>query len=323
MDQDKEFLDLKAQVAAQAAEIARLRERLEGVTRTNLERDDDKGGGLTSRRGLFKLAGAAAVGAAGASLLSATPASATTGTMMFGTSNDAGADSTLLTSAAAQTLEVRNSGSGGGAVVAVLTDPTTLETAVFAETAGSGQALVGESAGGYGLVGVGGLAPLVLVPAGTTGPPTTGAHVICEVFVDHNGALFQCVGVGTPGTWVRVGFNPLTPVRILDTRNGTGGITGPLTAGQTVNLTVAGMNGVPTQASAVVMNATIAEPTAASFLTIWPEGVTRPLASNLNWTPGQIVPNLVTVKLGTGGGISIFNNLGDVQVILDLAGFYS
>jgi hypothetical protein len=71
------------------------------------------------------------------------------------------------------------------------------------------------------------------------------------------------------------------------------------------------------------MNATVTATTATSFLTIWPQGATRPLASNLNWTRGVTVPNLVIVRLGTGSGISIFNNSGTVHVILDLAGFYS
>ncbi len=312
LDRDQDFLDLKAQVEAQAAEIARLKARLEGGTAlTTVERSDGEAGGPTSRRQLFKLAGAAAVGAAGASLLSAAPAGATTGTMMFGAVNNAGTDFTELDSTnGIETLFVSNSAAGS--------------LAVFGFNSGSGSVgVAGQSPAGYGVAAQGGLAPLVLSPAGAAGPPTTNTHVLGAIFLDRNGALFQCVANGTPGTWLRIGFNPLTPVRILDTRTGIGGITGPLTAGQSVSLTVGGNNGVPAQASAVVMNATVTDTTAASFLTIWPEGATRPLASNLNWGPGVTIPNLVTVKLGTGAGISIFNDLGTVQVILDLAGFYS
>jgi hypothetical protein len=306
VDQDKEFLDLKAQVAAQAAEIAQLKARMEGsATPTSVERVIGESDGQTSRRQLFKLAGAAAAGAAGASLLSAQPAGATVGTMFFGTVNDSGTDGTELRSTAGNSLFVENDG-GGVAVTGV---------------ALVGPGLRGSSGGSYGVVGQGALAPLLLTPApAQSGPPTTDTHRIGEFFVDTNGVLFQCVGGGTPGTWVRVGFNPLTPVRILDTRNGIG----PLGAGQTANLTVGGNNGVPIQASAVVMNVTIAEPTAAGYLTIWPEGVALPLASNLNWVAGQVVANMATVKLGTGSGISILNGAsGTVQVILDLAGFFS
>ena len=80
---------------------------------------------------------------------------------------------------------------------------------------------------------------------------------------------------------------------------------------------------MPTQASAIVVNATVTQGTAQSVLTIYPEGINRPTASNLNWVAGQTIPNLVTVKLGTGGGISIYNAAGTVDVVLDLAGFYS
>jgi hypothetical protein len=231
--------------------------------------------------------------------------------MMFGAVNNAGTDFTELDSTnGVETLFVSNSAAGS--------------LAVFGFNAGSGSVgVAGQSPAGYGVAAEGGLAPLVLTPAGAPGPPTTNPHVLGAIFVDRNGALFQCVASGTPGTWVRVGFNPLNPVRILDTRNGTGGIPGPIAAGQTVNLAVGGHNGVPPQASAVVMNATVTATTASSFLTIWPQGVTRPLASNLNWTHGVTIPNLVIVKLGTGGGISIFNDRGTVHLILDLAGFYS
>jgi hypothetical protein len=118
MDLDKEFLDLKAQVAAQAAEIARLKARVEEEPQANIERESSVAGGTTSRRQLFKLAGAAAVGSAGASLLSATPAGATLGTMMFGTGNNAGTDQTRLASSnTASTLLVTNTVAGSVALV--------------------------------------------------------------------------------------------------------------------------------------------------------------------------------------------------------------
>lgn len=124
---------------------------------------------------------------------------------------------------------------------------------------------------------------------------------------------------GTCGPYI-----PLTPARILDTRNGTGGITGPVGPKQTVNLTVAGVSGVPaTGASAVVLNVTVTDPTAASFLTVFPEGQPLPFASNLNFVPGETVANLVEVPLGSTGAVSFYNDAGDVQVIADLEGYVS
>jgi len=67
-------------------------------------------------------------------------------------------------------------------------------------------------------------------------------------------------------------FVPLTPARILDTRNGTGGITGPIAVGGTFELQVTGSGGVPAGATGVVMNVTATEATEPSFVTVWPAG---------------------------------------------------
>ena len=123
-------------------------------------------------------------------------------------------------------------------------------------------------------------------------------------------------------------YSALTPSRILDTRDGTGG-TGPagtavpLAGGESRNLTVIGRGGVPTSATAVVLNVTATGGTAASYLTAYPAGQTAPLASNLNFLAGQTVPNLVVVPVGANGQISIFNNAGTTNVIADVVGFFA
>ena len=119
-------------------------------------------------------------------------------------------------------------------------------------------------------------------------------------------------------------YTPLTPARILDTRNGTGGIAGRIGSGSTVDVQVTGRGGIPTSGvSAVVMNVTVTQPTATGFLTLYPTGSARPLASNLNFTAGKTVPNLVVVKVGVGGKVSMFNSAGATDVIFDVAGWYS
>jgi hypothetical protein len=73
-----------------------------------------------SRRGALALGAAAAVGigALADSVLSATPAGATTGNMQYGASNNAGTAATDLTSSAnAQTLSVENTGNGSALTV--------------------------------------------------------------------------------------------------------------------------------------------------------------------------------------------------------------
>ncbi|MHB1853433.1 MAG: IPT/TIG domain-containing protein [Acidimicrobiales bacterium] len=120
-------------------------------------------------------------------------------------------------------------------------------------------------------------------------------------------------------------FNPVAPQRIADTRPGSGhpyaGQT--LSPGGALTVQVAGAGGIPaTGADAVVMNVTAADATAPSFLTLYPAGAARPLASNLNFTAGQTVANQVVMPLGTGGAVTVYNAQGSVDVIVDVAGWY-
>jgi hypothetical protein len=166
--------------------------------------------------------------------------------------------------------------------------------------------------------------------------PSTGAVDIfnaagnADVIADIQG------WVSTPGqgpTNANSGlYNPLVPGRIMDTRDGTGGLHGAMTAGQTYTLQIAGSNtnvgapsGVPaTGATAVVLNLTATNSTApGDFLTMWPSDATRPTASNLNFVAGDTRANRVVVKLGSTGAIKIFNAAGTVNVIADVGGWFT
>ena len=98
---------------------------------------------------------------------------------------------------------------------------------------------------------------------------------------------------------------------------------GPIGQGSTTNLTVVGRGGVPaTGVGAVALNVTATNPTSNSYLTVWPTGSAQPLASNLNFSVGQTVPNMVIVPVGVNGQISIYNNAGGVDVIVDVLGWF-
>jgi hypothetical protein len=119
-------------------------------------------------------------------------------------------------------------------------------------------------------------------------------------------------------------YHPLTPARITDTRAGSGFPNAGMTLGPggTRNVQVSGAGGVPILgATAAVLNVTVTNPTQQSFLTAWPTGATRPTASNLNFAPGQTVPNLAEVGLGTNGQVSVFNAVGSVDVVVDVEGY--
>jgi hypothetical protein len=86
---------------------------------------------------------------------------------------------------------------------------------------------------------------------------------------------------------------------------------------------VAGKGGVPpTGTTAVVLNVTATNATSASYLTVWPDLTTRPLASDLNFVAGQTIANLVIVKLGSNGKVDIYNAAGSTDVIVDVVGWY-
>lgn len=118
-------------------------------------------------------------------------------------------------------------------------------------------------------------------------------------------------------------LNPLSPSRILDTRTGVGARKARLGPGETLEIPVAGVGGVPVEgASAVVINVTVAQPSAESYLTIWPTGQPKPVASSLNMIAGQTVPNLVFATVGDHGRVSVYNSAGSTHVIADLLGYF-
>ncbi|MEO8265641.1 MAG: hypothetical protein ABI706_09050, partial [Ilumatobacteraceae bacterium] len=98
---------------------------------------------------------------------------------------------------------------------------------------------------------------------------------------------------------------------------------GPIGQQGSIDVTVTGRGGVPaTGVGAVALNVTATNPSLGSYLTVWPTGVGRPTASSLNFTPGQTVPNMVIVPVGNNGQISIYNNTGAVDVVIDILGWF-
>jgi hypothetical protein len=137
------------------------------------------------------------------------------------------------------------------------------------------------------------------------------------------------VGTDTIGTGERPVLVPITPCRVMDTRpapNTVGPRNTPIGANSTYSPVVLGANGncvIPGDALGLSMNVTIVNPTAVSFLTVFPNGAPKPLSSNINWTAGHApIANAVTVRIGTAGKVSFFNNKGKVNVVADIVGYY-
>ena len=148
---------------------------------------------------------------------------------------------------------------------------------------------------------------LLAAAAGTTSAVGAGA-----------GASLAAISTGpSTGAYYRV-----DPSRILDTRQGFGGAR--LGPGAVLGLQVGGQGGVPTAGvAAVVLNVTVTNPTAGSYLTTYPSDVARPNTSSINFPTGFTGANLVTVPLHAGGVVNIYNAFGSVDVIADVVGFYA
>jgi hypothetical protein len=129
-------------------------------------------------------------------------------------------------------------------------------------------------------------------------------------------------------------FSPLAPVRICDTRAGNpSGLSGAaaqcngLTIGtggtRVVNVANASDSfGVPANATAVVLNVTVVNPSAPGFVTAYPTGAVLPVASNINYVGGEVVPNLVEVGIGSGGDVSFYSS-SQSDLVVDVEGYTS
>ena len=120
--------------------------------------------------------------------------------------------------------------------------------------------------------------------------------------------------------WYSSGFHAIAPTRLMDTRSGLGG--DAIGQAQTRTLKVAGTAGVPATATAVALNVTVTEPTSASFVTVWPAGITMPVASNLNFVPGQTVPNIVVSGVSESGSVELYNHGGTSHLVVDVTGWF-
>jgi outer membrane protein assembly factor BamB len=128
-------------------------------------------------------------------------------------------------------------------------------------------------------------------------------------------------------------FYSVPPTRICDTRTGSGDLCDgeSLSAGEIQPIHVAGVDVVPAEGGsatpvAVVANLTGVAGSANTVFTLYPSDSTRPRASDLNPSAGQVIANLAIVGIATTGNeigeVSLFNGVGNIDAILDVAGWF-
>ncbi|SDJ20602.1 hypothetical protein SAMN05192558_109370 [Actinokineospora alba] len=156
---------------------------------------------------------------------------------------------------------------------------------------------------------------------------TRSNAVVSEIGLDRKIALYNNAGTThliadlagyyTESTTNSSPFTTVSPVRVLDTREGTG-VVGP---GKTIEVDFTGK--VDPAATAVTINLAGVDATQSTHVTAWPTGSAQPNAASLNLAPRVATPNHVTVALGSDRKISLFNNAGSAHLIVDLSGYYS
>jgi hypothetical protein len=120
-------------------------------------------------------------------------------------------------------------------------------------------------------------------------------------------------------------FFAVAPCRIVDTRNPNATNGGPIMGTNSQrDFAVRGNCGIPTTAKAVSLNVTITGATQSSFLTLWPSGGTRPVVSTINFNSSDpaLANGAIVGVSATATDLSVYNNFGNVHVILDVTGYF-
>jgi len=270
------------------------------------EQHNESADAAVSRRRMLRGASVVVAGAAGvvvAGAVAATPADAAAGSpVVQGQANDAGTAATSLTASntSSATLELNNSSLTGS-------NPARAGAALRLTPAGN---LLSNTA-----------------PPGSMGMTTDGTVWIVPGLVSGQPYREFLYSSGNANL-----LAPITPTRALDTRavDGRTHIASPnvldgsgrLIAGQTL---VLDLSPYTFNSYAIFANLTAVTPAADGYLTLFPTGVTRPNASNVNYTPSLFALSNFAVS-GTGA-FSVNSSIVDAvsiyasqttHVILDL-----
>ena len=125
-----------------------------------------------------------------------------------------------------------------------------------------------------------------------------------------------------------LGYVKFGPQRIFDTRDGTGGSTGPMQSMQTLKIKVAGQHGLPASGIvAVAGNVTVVQPTSAGHLFVGPTCTSDPGTSTINFPAGDIRANNFIVPVAPDGTIStwyhVSNGAAQLDLLIDVFGYFT
>ncbi len=158
------------------------------------------------------------------------------------------------------------------------------------------------------------IANLAVVRLSSTGSITfyNGSAGTVHLVADLQG-YYAALGDGTA-------YTPVSTVRVLDTRTGSGAAQHSVASHQSITLQVRGAASVPTGAAAVMVNVTAVSPAATGWVSVGPVALTG--SSNLNFAAGRTTANLAIAQISSTGSITFYNGSpGTVHLIADLQGY--
>lgn len=155
-----------------------------------------------------------------------------------------------------------------------------------------------------------------IVPIGSTGRLSVihnvgDAHIIIDVH-----GYFRSDPGGTSS-----GYVPVTPKRLIDTRNGTGTPAKSIASGAALTVTLGTGTPVPADAQSIMAEVAVVGATTQGPLMAYPTGSTAGV-SVMDYAVGSTSTNL-GLKLGTAGRVTFVNKgLHPIHLILDVGGYF-
>jgi hypothetical protein len=114
-------------------------------------------------------------------------------------------------------------------------------------------------------------------------------------------------------------FVPVAPCRLVDTRESSAG---KPDAGDDVVVDVVGRCGVDDpDAVAAALTVTAVRPEGPGFVSIFPDGAPRPVASAVNYRADDVIANLQLIQLGAGGRVAVHTS-ASAHLVIDVSGYF-
>jgi len=153
-------------------------------------------------------------------------------------------------------------------------------------------------------------------------PGAAGVRTATLTVGDNGAGSPHTVALSGTGPATPLQFVPVTPCRVVDTRNAAGPFGGPILAAGVARSFVIpnGPCNIPANAAAFLLSAAVVPTGPLGALTMWPTGLSQPLVATLT-SDGRIKANSAIVVAGLSGGINALVSQA-AHLVLDISGYF-